>query len=474
MTPSARKRLDYLFDKLFEEPHEVQKQKFFPRVSDVETQMRANICAPADMSKPTRGIVHVFTVTEPKEGARNIYDEKVDERRRMIHWSEAHNRAEYESLLTQWESQLPTQLARVLANFARTYDLEAGFYQISIPKEFRHLFRFQDDAGEWYEMCKLPMGHQLAPEILSLILATLAFFPDISVETVEKVSRDIHIDNLRFTSDDEKALEYQHERFIERCRIAHATLGEQEHSHQYIFCGVLYDHRRKRVCLSDRTCTKLQRTTFDTVEELEAGISRLIYASTVLRSPLYRHFDELQFARKILSQLSKGIVDLESPITNSYIVRKLTMWRDEMHRNVPVVPIDTEKVRTAEFLLYTDASNVGWGSVLIDLTYNTLRSYGKKWDEHELSTHINEKEFQALIRSIEHWNLHEVHVNCLVDNRSVLASTKKLYSRSENLNFLVTEYDDVLAKRCITVDIAYVRSGENMADAPSRQFDVSG
>jgi len=73
----------------------------------------------------------------------------------MIHWSEAYK---YESFLNQWESQLPTQLARVLANFARTYDLEAGFYQISIPKEFRHLFRFQDDAGELYEMCKFPMG----------------------------------------------------------------------------------------------------------------------------------------------------------------------------------------------------------------------------------------------------------------------------------------------------------------------------
>lgn len=45
---------------------------------------------------------------------------------------------------------------------------------------------------------------------------------------------------------------------------------------------------------------------FLAVEQLEAGISQLIYASTVLRSPLYRHFDELQLARKILSQLSKG------------------------------------------------------------------------------------------------------------------------------------------------------------------------
>ncbi|KAJ9461659.1 hypothetical protein DIPPA_05124 [Diplonema papillatum] len=134
-----------------------------------------------------------FTVLEEKEGAL---------RQRFILWTVDGNRAAQEA---GYEASVPLghvsgYLGASREECGSTRDFKTGFYAIEIPPESRHLFRFADSDGGWWELLRLPMGHSCAPELMHTLAAVAGGHEDfVRPELAERdVVVDIWIDNIRY------------------------------------------------------------------------------------------------------------------------------------------------------------------------------------------------------------------------------------------------------------------------------------
>ncbi|KAF8291000.1 hypothetical protein TcBrA4_0114960 [Trypanosoma cruzi] len=87
-----------------------------------------------------------------------------------------------------------------MAEAAFCLDLKASFFQVSLPRETRHLFRCRVEDGTLVELTRVPMGYKAGPEILQIITSAIA-----GVTTVAHALRaapplvriDVWIDNIR-------------------------------------------------------------------------------------------------------------------------------------------------------------------------------------------------------------------------------------------------------------------------------------
>ncbi|PWV03769.1 hypothetical protein C3747_169g88 [Trypanosoma cruzi] len=148
-------------------------------------------------------------------------------------------------------------LPPVMAEAASCLNLKASFFQVSLPRETRHLFRCRVEDGTLVELTRLPMGYKASPEILQII-TTLAIA---GVTTVAHflwaapplVRDDVWIDDIRsaWSRSDATLWEAQVLRNADSC---HAFMGEERESGatQYTFLGVQFDHAHRAVSLSDK------------------------------------------------------------------------------------------------------------------------------------------------------------------------------------------------------------------------------
>ncbi|KAJ9442331.1 hypothetical protein DIPPA_07247, partial [Diplonema papillatum] len=134
-----------------------------------------------------------FTVLEEKDGAL---------RQRFILWTVDGNRAAHER---GYEAHVPLGHVSAYLGASReecgsTRDFKTGFYAIEIPPESRHLFRFADSGGGWWELLRLPMGHSCAPEIMHTLAAVAGGHADyVLPQFAERdVTVDIWVDNIRY------------------------------------------------------------------------------------------------------------------------------------------------------------------------------------------------------------------------------------------------------------------------------------
>ncbi|RNC37793.1 rab1 small GTP-binding protein [Trypanosoma cruzi] len=63
-------------------------------------------------------------------------------------------------------------LPPVMAEAAFCLDLKASFFQVSLPRETRHLFGFCVEDGALVEPARLPMGYKASPEILQIVIGS--------------------------------------------------------------------------------------------------------------------------------------------------------------------------------------------------------------------------------------------------------------------------------------------------------------
>ncbi|RNF01704.1 target of rapamycin (TOR) kinase 1, partial [Trypanosoma cruzi] len=68
--------------------------------------------------------------------------------------------------------QISHCLPPVMAEAASCLDLKASFFQFSLPRETRHLFRCRVEDGTLVELTRLPVGYKAGPEILQIIITS--------------------------------------------------------------------------------------------------------------------------------------------------------------------------------------------------------------------------------------------------------------------------------------------------------------
>ncbi|RNC59246.1 rab1 small GTP-binding protein [Trypanosoma cruzi] len=245
----------------------------------------------------------------------SVVEEKTTgSRRRWIAWPRDKNRDD------PYEANAPLlnishYLPPVMAEAASCLDLKESFFQVSLPRETRHLFRCRVEDGTLEELARLPVGYKAGPEILQIIIASAIAGVTTVVHSLwaapPSVRVDVWIDDIRIagSKSDVTLWEAQVLRNADSC---HATIGEDRESGatQYTFLGVQFDHTHRAVSLSDkfvRSVRAMPALNSLTIAEMEVVASRFLYAAAILGTRLCDYYFFIKAMRRRLSALNRGL-----------------------------------------------------------------------------------------------------------------------------------------------------------------------
>jgi hypothetical protein len=480
MAPSAKARVHELEHLLYREKLGApQEPHLFCRTDHAAKLVKDCIAIAATdrgfSGKPTEAFIEAFTTVESKPTSTNSRAM----RQRPIMWTRVAN----DTLRAKYKARVPLEhvsayLAAVLDEEGGTRDMRAGFFQIPIPKWARCRFRFRDEAGQLYELTRLPMGHVCAPELCQLLLSAVAGLPEIVTPEhrhIKGVKVHIWIDNLRATGPKDIVQQYfdNVDRDAQRLGVTwkpeDSTLGQH-----YTFIGVAFDHQASTVACSTKLQIKASEALRDlhpqelTVADIERLVGRLLHASSILAINVSRYYYLLKVIRRRLSQVNRGLLsrkDLaELPAA---AVEDLRMWLAEAAANNPRKVAKHRKL--SQYVLFSDSSLDGWGAVLIDLNTGCLRVAGGAWKTKPQN--INAAELRAIALAVAAFR--DViptgsKVLLYVDNTSAGAVAKRGSSKRFSMTVEVMQLQKQLEHSDIALHIEYIPSRYNLADGPSR------
>ncbi|KAJ9465919.1 hypothetical protein DIPPA_32360 [Diplonema papillatum] len=400
---------------------------------------------------------------------------------RFILWTfEANNAIEADG----YKASVPLEhvskyLSAVHAECGSTRDFRCGFYGVAIPHSARGSFRFRDDADEWWELTRLPMGHTCAPELMHTLTSTVAGHPDfVKQEHAVPSTLTVHtwVDNIRYAGSRKEVLEATRivDDLAAQAKVTWKQADTRTASSRYEFIGVDWDHSKNKVGISAKLAKKLARD----VEEVRTGAmsasgletlgGRLLHASAIVGVFVGEYYFALKFLRRLTNALNRGEKAVDQTIRLSGgVQRLLEMWIRAVlgSRSMPV------EARVPALTVFVDASLDGWGGVVVNVATNAIEVLGSRWSRKEKRLHINELEalaFERCVASVT--SAHEGGaVTVVVDNTTVQGVARKgSCLRSQVLNDAVVKGLAHLRGLNISVSVRWVKSAGNPADLPSR------
>ena len=390
-----------------------------------------------------------------------LIDEVAKGRRRIIIWPEFLNSSMERMPFASIIGDVADKWATPAGSFSRCFDAKCGFFQIPLPAETQRHYAFRV-GKQYFTVRKLPMGVWFAPELFHTIMAVLTH------ELGESVRTFIHIDNVRINGDSEEIVNKAVDEFLKRCKDCGVTMREEPAD---IFLGAVLDHVAGAASCTTESILKLQRSAKSVLDqkncclgELREFVSRLCWASRILRIPLANFYGALKFIRR------RFVDDKNDAIISVWESAKPVFreWLSVIEANKPAFhPGYTDQV---EFTMFTDASLSGFGAVLVS-DKGDVQTFSGRWADLAVSGDINYLEMRALTLAARHWpHLSKSRsLQIVMDNSSCLSTLKKGSAYSFNLNKALREALGALPS-AVPITIAYISSSLNPADALSRGF----
>ncbi|PWU93551.1 hypothetical protein C3747_294g43 [Trypanosoma cruzi] len=248
------------------------------RISTADARLlrKAGIIEDAS-STITGGWIIPFSVVEEKTTGL---------RRRWIAWPRDKNRDD------PYEAHAPLlhvshYLPPVMVEAASCVELKASFFQVSLPRDTRHLFRCRVEDGTLVELTRLPMGYKAGPEIFQIITSTIAgettvVHPLWAATPLVRV--DVWIDNIRIAGSKSGATLWESQ-VLRNADSRHVTIRRTANrvlrSTPFWGCSLI-THRA--VSLSDKfvlfVCA-IPTLNSSTIVEMEVMASRFLYAAAI-------------------------------------------------------------------------------------------------------------------------------------------------------------------------------------------------
>ncbi|EKG03001.1 hypothetical protein TCSYLVIO_005965, partial [Trypanosoma cruzi] len=249
----------------------------------------------------------------------SVVEEKTTGLRRWIAWPRDKNRDD------PYEANVPLlhishYLSPVISGTASCLDLKAPFFQVSLPRETRHLFRCCVEDGTLVELTRLPMGYKTSPEILQIIITSAIAGVTTVVHRLwaapPSVRVDVWIDNIRIAGSKSGVTSWEAQA-PRNADDRHATMGgRQIGRHAVRLLGAQFDHTHRAVSLSERfvrfVCA-MPLLKYLTIAEMDVMASRFLYAAAILCTRLFDYLFFIKAVRRRLSALNRGIVLETSP-----------------------------------------------------------------------------------------------------------------------------------------------------------------
>lgn len=435
---------------------------------DTDLLVRAGILCPALDDRDDRVYFTPFTVVEEREGKN---------RRRFISWTRDSNEANVDYVAEMGLLRPSEYLSAVHFEGALKRDLTTGFYQMQIPSEFRHLFAMRNERGQVFYLTRVPMGHVVAPELMQIATSVLAGVPGYVLDAfvLRTQATHVYVDGFRMADSSYNIVQLSS--LVEaRAQYVGASFKPEESyaGAHYTFNGVTYDHEAATVEISEKLRVKLQRSSIGTYGDIESVLGRLIYASAVAGVPLVRFYFVLKFARRRINLLNRGIRAPNDVVTiPPSVAQALRNWVDDVTSRSVWSPHLPDVLQDVVVTLFTDASLIGWGAVLI-CDDGFVAGTGAKWNA---PVEINAAEVAAVGNAL--WAFarnipYKARINLRVDNTTALCAMSKGNTGADSIAGILQWIQSFVSCNAWHVVARYVSTKDNIADVWSRVFPANG
>lgn len=371
-------------------------------------------------------------------------------------------------------------------------DLQAAFWQRSLPPRARPAYTFTT-GGRFYAPTRMTMGATLSCYVMQLYTLGVALGgarPEADVVGAGALLRvrpserqiAVYIDNIRVSG--ERGFVVGHRAriisFAERCRVTLQPADDYlspppPTAPRYDFLGV--EVARRSVRARARRRREMVRTTLDIVRDstsLGAAATltgQLTWAAQIVRLPLREHLPAILWLRRCANAAGKAperrvLASLRQRLEVARLTLAVVQPRSTLER-------DDARDADAPAVVFSDASHVGWGAVLLAPEGGSL-SFGGRWSAREPLPHINVLEGTAAVLAVEEllraekvrgWPVRR-RVLLWTDSMVLLGALRRGSSRSPELTAAVVALHALLRDRSWRVE--HVPSERNPADAPSR------
>ena len=325
---------------------------------------------------------------EPNMRLKRVAEAK-KQRARICGWPKRVNEIVRKAYRSQMSLRDVVQIVdRTTKRYVITADLTCSFWQVEASEEL--IFRY---GSNLFKFNRMNMGSVTSAERMHMITTALARFPGIT----EKCVVDIHIDNIRFQSDNKSLLQrlktHLQQRFAKYNVTINDTINVVE---QHEFFGIRFNTAMRTAEIADKTREKLNdaKATIAgtmTLRQFLSLIGRTIYVSRATRHSLDKHYIALQFTRR-LQKLASQEVNLDQQIKiSTELQNHMAKWTQQL---IDAKPFSLADAPLRKVFLFTDASDDGAGAVLIHR--NTVHVFGSHFDNTTRRRHINTKELAAV------------------------------------------------------------------------------
>ena len=312
------------------------------------------------------------------------------------------------------------RLQMELNEYTASIDIVDAYHHMPIHRRYRKFLRFTF-KGAVYQFIAMPAGLAVAPWAFSRLLVPMRQFCHERLVVIHQYLDDWLIRNI------DKDTLYRDTNFVMKLSQAlgwtiHNMKSDLEPSQQFIFLGYLFDTKKGMVYPPDNRWNRLDPLLklFLSAPLVKAkmwqkllgcltALDRLVPLAMVRTRPLQFH---LAMHWHQASQHHSTLV----PVTKQ-VKRVIKWWNDK--RNLKVgVPF-----RQAEptLILFTDASNRGWGAHIQELSTKGF------WTYPYCTKHINILEMTAVLLALQHFEKRIWGKSVLIatDNSTVVSYINK-------------------------------------------------
>lgn len=241
----------------------------------------------------------------------------------------------------------------------------------------------------------------------------------------------------------------------------------------YTFNGVKFDHVNGTVAAGDKISRRIAKglKKATTNAEAESLVARLIHAAAIVDpSTVSEFYWAVKWTRRRISAMNRG----EDPRTQitvpGNVYAQLRRWSAKVAEGQSSVPLPDVQTRAPEFVMFTDASKVGCGAVLVCMLTGKIYIAGKRWAPgHEYE--INKDEMNAVefaTQAFAHHFRRGTVVDLRVDNSSTEAGTNKGSSTSWEVSVPLNKFMQSKKRYGINMRATHVDTKMNWADPVSR------
>ena len=251
---------------------------------------------------------------------------------------------------------------------------------------------------------------------------------------------DIYIDNLLFLHNDEETLNRDRKTLLENAKQANVVLNEVlQPSSTFEYWNLLIDLTKKSITLKETFLAKmrgestwLREERQPTVRQFFRTMGHLMYASQVLETNLGTFCLALAVLRRVSYQFNANLIGFDSLVNLKHgETSQLIDWLQNILTKPTLSLVHPPEAKST---LYVDASDSGWGAVLVK--NGRLLTLGLPWTREEEGLHINTKETLALEKALQHpafiQALTRTAVTVFTDNVTAKATVKRGYSANSH------------------------------------------